>query len=75
MEQVAKISQTIADDLLINPDWIVEVATHMDGYPCINMEDAEFFLDPKDYEVKDWFDYTDANSNFVGIPLPKKKRA
>lgn len=73
MEQVAKIEQITADDLLINPDWIVDVKTHVDGYPCINLDDAGFFLEPKDYVIKDWQDYF-VGEVFVGIPAPRKKR-
>lgn len=73
IEQVAKIEQLIADELLANVDFEIDVVAHKYGFLCTNAQDALDLLNPKDYELVDWLSYQ-IDGLEIGVPRPRKPR-
>lgn len=73
IEQVAKIEQLIADDLLANLDFEIDVVTHKYGFLCANAQDALDMLSQKDYELVDWINYQ-IDGLDVGIPRARRPK-
>ena len=73
-EFVAKISETIANTLLADPEWEYDIKLNYKGELCMDLRDAIEVLAPEDFEEIEWEDYLDSENNIIGIPKAKKKR-
>lgn len=74
-EFVAQITQTEVDKLMADPIWEYDFVLNEQGDICMDLRDAAEMLLPGEFVEIEWFDYYDANSNFIGIPKPKRKKA
>lgn len=71
--KVAQIDQITADNLLVDPDYIIDVVQHKYGFPCIHEQDALELLQSSDYAMVAWEPYFVGDLE-IGIPLPRKSR-
>lgn len=73
-QYVARIEEKAKTYLLTNTQWEFYFVLTVDGEIAMNLEDAQEFLSPSQFEEIPWVEYKDAEGLDVGIPRPKRPK-
>lgn len=73
-QYVARIEEKAKTYLLTNTQWEFDFVLTVDGEIAMNLEDAQEFLSPSQFEEIPWVDYKDEAGYMVGIPRSKKPK-